>query len=280
MERIKKALLQAREQREQLRDVSVETEEATNSDIEQVRELDEALTEESANNNVVTKNVVPDVNVLERNKILYSQTPIATQRAYKMLRTRFLQRISKNNWNSIAVVSPTSDDGKTLTAINLCISIAQDPNHTSLLIDFDLLQPSIHEYFDLELEFSINDYFTENTNLESCLVSPNQPGLVLAPTKQAIEGSSEFLASQQAAKFSSELKQKYQDRVILYDLPPILVCDDALSFLPNVDAVLLVLREGKTKRSDVEATMNILEGKNIAGVVLNDSKYGISDYYY
>ena len=277
MEKIKKALLQAREQREHLKPSSNKTNEVSEASVNDISPDD---TSEIYIRDFVTKRINTDIKVLEENKILSSETPLQVYRAYKMLRTRFLQAITKNEWNSIAVISPTSRDGKTLTAINLAISIAQDPNHTSLLIDFDFLKPSLYKYFDINPDESVSDCLTYDLSLEKCLIKPGVEDFVMAPAKQINSGTSEILASKAAANFSKEIKQKYHDRVILYDLPPILVCDDALSFLPNVDAVLLVLREGKTLRNDVEATMGILGDKPLAGVVLNDSKYGISDYYY
>ena len=277
MEKIKKALLQAREQREQLKTTSFNRNEPAKVSVKNDSAGD---TSEIYIRDFVTKRIDTTIKTLEKNKILCSETPLQAHRAYKMLRTRFLQQITKNDWNSIAVISPTSRDGKTLTAINLAISIAQDPNHTSLLIDFDFLQPSLYKYFDIDSDESVSDCIKNDFPLEKCLIKPGAEDFVMAPAKQINGGTSEILASKSAANFSHEIKQKYHDRVILYDLPPILVCDDALSFLPNVDAVLIILREGKTIRSDVEATMNILADKPIAGVVLNDSKFGISDYYY
>lgn len=277
MEKIKKALLQAREQREHAKPASINKIEDGKVSI---NDISPDETSEIYIREFVTKRIDSDVRTLEKNKILCSKSPLQAHRAYKMLRTRLLQNISKNNWNSIAIISPTSRDGKTLTAINLAISIAQDPNHTSLLIDFDFLQPSLYEYFDIDLDASVSDCIQNDLPLDKCLIKPGDEDFVMAPAKRLNSGTSEILASKSTASFTNEIKQKYHDRVILYDLPPILVCDDALTFLPNVDAALLILREGKTLRSDVEATMNILADKPLAGVVLNDSKYGISDYYY
>ncbi len=278
MERIKKALLQAREERENIELSLNKTEETLTEKSESFHE--NITSTIKSQDKYLNKNVTLDVKLLERNKILCNETPVPIRRAYKMLRTRFLQRLDQNNWNTIGVISPSTRDGKSLTAINLAISIAQDLNHTALLADFDFLQPSIHTYLGIKPDISIGECISKHRPLSDCLISTNIPRLTFALTNEVIEDSSELLAGKAAQNMSKEVKGRYGDRVVLYDLPPILVCDDAISFLPNVDAVLVILRENKTKRSDVEAAFDMLGDKPIAGVILNDSTHGINDYYY
>src|SRR3990167_7321772 len=67
--------------------------------------------------------------------------------AYKILRTQVLQRLRESRWNSLAVTSPGENEGKTLTAINLAISLAMEVDCTVLLVDADLRHPRVHQYF-------------------------------------------------------------------------------------------------------------------------------------
>ena len=93
--------------------------------------------------------------------------------AYRMLRTRVLQTLRENNWTSVAVTGPASGCGKTLTAINLAISLAMEVTHTVLLVDLDLRKPSIHEYFGYQPETGLSDYLLNDTPINQIMFSPN-----------------------------------------------------------------------------------------------------------
>ena len=76
-----------------------------------------------------------------------------------------------------------------------------------------------------------------------------------------------------------ELKSKYESRIIIFDMPPLLDLDDAMVFLPNVDATLLVVENGKNTQSEVEKSMRLLGATNLIGTVLNKADEEIRDYY-
>src|SRR5215475_5833446 len=117
--------------------------------------------------------------VLERNRLLSDpRSPMAS--AYKNLRTQVLQRIREQGWRSIAVVSPAPGDGKTVSAINLSMSLARDVHHTVLLADLDLHHPSVHRYFELTPALGLNDYLTNGATIEDVLINPGVQRFVLA----------------------------------------------------------------------------------------------------
>ena len=92
--------------------------------------------------------------------------------------------------------------------------------------------------------------------------------------------SSELLASPKMIALTKELKTRYSERLVLYDLPPLLPTDDALTFLQHVDGCLLVFEEGKTQKRDIERTMQLLDGYNVIGTVLNKSSEARNTAYY
>lgn len=220
-----------------------------------------------------------DPAVLQNNRVIYGESDRVGLTAYKMLRTQVLQRMTARSWNALAITSPAPEDGKTLTAINLAISLARELHHTVLLVDMDLRNPSIHKYFGIQPDTGIDDYLLRGASMSDVLVNPGIERLVLLPGKKAIENSSEILASPAMGRLVHELKTRYPARMVLFDLPPILSADDALSFAPFVDAFLLVLRDGKTSRSELENAMEILKDATILGTVLNGSDEKISAYY-
>ena len=192
--------------------------------------------------------------------------------AYKILRTQILQRLRDNGWNSLAVTSPGSNEGKTLTAINLAISLAMEVNQTVLLVDADLRHPSVHTFFGVDGSPGLSDYLTADTPISELLIHPEGiSGLVVLPGGNPLSNSSEMLNSAKMSGLVKEFKERYHSRTIVFDIPPLMTTADALAFSPYVDSVLLVLEEGKTQSEDARRAVELLQGTNLIGTVLNKS---------
>lgn len=191
--------------------------------------------------------------------------------AYKILRTQVLQKMRENGWNALAITSPGEGEGKTLTAINLAISLAMEVDQTVLLVDADLRHPGIHQHFGMREGLGLSDYLTKGTPLEEILVHPGIGRFVILPGGKALQNSSEMLRSPKMVDLVQELKNRYPSRIVLFDLPPVLSAADALSFSPYVDAALLVVEEAKTKSEDIERAVALLGSTYIVGTVLNKS---------
>lgn len=227
----------------------------------------------------VTKISEPDAAALRQNRIIFDETDKFGLTAYKMLRTQILQRMSAKGWNALAVTSPSPGDGKTITSINLAVSLAREIHKTVLLVDMDLRNPSIHRYFGLHINRGIGDYLLKGVPMSEVLVHPQIDKLVLLPGKESIENSSEILGSPAMGDLVQELKSRYPSRIVIFDMPPILSSDDALSFSPYIDAFLLVIRNGKTTQAELEHSMEMLRNTPIIGTVLNCAEEKITPYY-
>ena len=107
--------------------------------------------------------------------------------------------------------------------------------------------------------------------IANCLIRPSFDRLTILPAGQRLENSSEALGSPRIAELARELRARYADRLIIYDMPPTLEQDDPIAFLPHIDALLLVINEGVTQVSELKRTMHILSNANIIGTVLNHS---------
>ena len=221
----------------------------------------------------------PDAALLESNRIVGALSADPAAAAFRMLRTQVLQRMLENNWQSLAVFSSGSEDGKTTTAINLAISIANDHRHTVLLVDFDLKRPTIAAKFGLTPELGADDVLHGDARVEQCLYHPEGfDSLVLLPARAAMNHSSEALAGPRSRQIVAELRDRYPDRVLLFDLPPILGADDALAFAPLVECGLMVVAEGSTRREDLLRSMELLRNTPIVGTVLNQATEVASAY--
>ena len=209
---------------------------------------------------------------LNEQRILCRGADKKVVQAYKLLRTQILKKLHDNGWNSIGIIGARVGQGSTLTAINLAISIALDHRCTALLADFNLRDPSIHRYFDYQPALGVSDYIENGASISDMLFTPNIESLVVLPGREPIEDSAESLVMPTVRNLVSELTGRYSQRIIIYDLPPVLESDDVLAFMDQFDVGLLVIEEGVTKKSDVARVAELLGDKPILGTVLNNSK--------
>lgn len=215
--------------------------------------------------------------VLEQSRIVTGRNqddPVTN--AYKVLRTQVLQRLVAHDWRTIAVVSPAAGEGKTLTAINLAIHLASTRSHTALLVDADWRRPSVHRYFGYTPTHDVYDCARGECSVEDALINPGLPRFCVLPCREPVPNASEQLAG--LGPFVKELANRYANRIVLFDLPPLLVSDDAMSFLPLVDCALLVVEEGRTQRADVVRSIELIGSERLLGTVLNKSSRAPARY--
>ncbi|HHO67387.1 MAG TPA: polysaccharide biosynthesis tyrosine autokinase [Gammaproteobacteria bacterium] len=255
MERIKQALERARAEREgQPRPTPASRKAPVTAEV----------------NYTQTRNVdIPEA-TLRRQRIVTAFPAGAFTDAYKILRTQVQQRLKENDWNVLAVTSPGTGEGKTLTALNLAASLAMEVDRTVLLIDANLRHPTLHEHLGLPEMPGLADYLLDDTPLSELLIHPRGfDHLTLLPGGRPLPNSAEMLASPKMMHLVEETKSRYPGRIVIFDLPPVLQAADALAFSPYVDAALLVVEEGRTSRRDVERAVELLSSTNVLGTVLN-----------
>jgi hypothetical protein len=227
-----------------------------------------------------TKVVRLDPRHLEANRIVALDQTDPRRIIFDMLRTQISRKMRENGWKTIAITSPTAGCGKTLMAINLAISMSQKTDQTALLVDFDLRRPSVGKQLGLPPGPSLVKYLNGNAQLTDILVNPNIRGLVVLPNSAPIPRSSEVLTDVKVENLVEEIRERYDSRVIIFDLPPILTTDDVLAFLPQVDCVLMVVANGMSTKSEIEESTRLLSTSNLIGTVLNKSEVALKGYYY
>jgi len=200
--------------------------------------------------------------------------------AYKMLRTQVLRRLKELKATTLAVLSASNGEGKTLSAINLAVAIAADPGYSALLVDLDLRNPSVHRRFGFEPELGVEDCLEDRQAVRQAMVRvAGYDRLVLLPARRRVELSSELLAADRISELVLELRTRYPNRIVIFDLPPVLLADDALAFSRNIQAGLFVVAEGVTIREDIARSMALLRHVPIVGTVLNRSRDSAGAYY-
>lgn len=229
---------------------------------------------------VHTRRVELDLAHLEKHRIVALNKNDMASWAFDTIRTQVLQMMESKGWRTLAIVSPTPESGKTLISINLAISIAQQSQRTAMLVDLDFRRPRVGAYLGLHMPKSLNDYLEGTAELTEVLVNPKLPRFVVLPTEKPVHKPSEALSSKKVENLIQDLRDRYESRIVIFDLPPVLTADDAIAILPKIDCALLVVGNGMSSQSDIEETMHLLAGVNLLGVVLNKAEIEQRSYYY
>jgi len=226
-----------------------------------------------------TQVVMLDTSHLEANRIVTFDSEDPDSVAFDVLRTQILKKMRENNWRTVAITSPTPECGKTVVALNLAMSIAKQTDKTALVVDFDLRKPRVAQYLGLQCKYSLFDHLESDIEISDILVNPGIPRFVVLPNHTAIKNSAETLTSRRIKNLVEDLRNRYDSRIIIFDMPPLMAGDDTLAFLPQVDCVLLIVANGMTKPIEVKESRRLLQSSNLLGVVLNKSGEKHSHYY-
>ena len=200
--------------------------------------------------------------------------------SYRALRTSLLLSSLGAPPKIILVTSARPQEGKTTTAINSSIVLAQKGVRV-LLIDADLRRPSIHKILGMGPASGLSNVLTGSATLqETIAVSPVLPNLFILPAGTPPPNPAELLASSNMKDVLDELRSQF-DHVVI-DTPPTLSVTDAVVMSPRVDAIILVIRSGQTTKQALRRARDILMQVNahITGVLLNAVDLSSPDYYY
>lgn len=223
-----------------------------------------------------------DASHLESARIVAHGSSSLSGRYYDMLRTQVLQEMDKKSWQYLAVTSPTAGCGKSVTACNLAVSIARLPERQVLLVDLDLRKPMVAKYLGLGPHGGVLNVLEGRTALASAVLqaSIGPSSFLVLPGSVAASNSSEWMASQTMGTLLQTIKRDYRSRIVIFDLPPMLMGDDVISILPRMDAALLVAGVGSTSVSDIKECQKHLQRTPVVRVVVNKTTESPDSYGY
>jgi len=224
------------------------------------------------------RSITLDQDVLDEHKIVGMLPDPPELDHYRLLRTQIQQRAMAKGWNTIMVTSAHPGDGKTVTSINLAFMFAREYDYTALLVDCDLRRQSVHKYLGYTSDAGIGDYLLKDTPLNDLIVWPGVEKLTIISGGRIIRNSTELLGSPRMKDLVNEMKNRYENRFIIFDVPPLLARSDAVAFAPVVDAVLFVVAAGTTPIFDVQKAIDLIPREKFLGFVLNKIK-GKGSYY-
>lgn len=198
---------------------------------------------------------------------------------YKILRTQIQQRTKEKGWNTVMITSAQPGEGKTVTSINLAITMAKEFNQTVLLVDCDLRRQKIHHYLGLKSEHGLISYLIDDRPLNDLITWPNIPNMTLISGGRVMRDSTELLGSPKMKALVREMKSRYDDRYVIFDVPPVLAGADAVAFAPLMDGIVLVVEAGRTANRNVHKALELIPREKILGLVLNRARSPHSGYY-
>jgi len=207
--------------------------------------------------------------VLEKNRCVAAFADKQEIDSYKILRQQLTQAIEDRGGNAVMVTSSFPGEGKTLTSINLAFTFAREFEQTVLLVDCDLKKQNIHRVLGYESQNGLVNYLLNECNMTDVIVWPSQEKLTIISGGKVIQESSEVLGSSWMKELVFDMKSRYPERIVIFDLPPVLAAADAMIFSRLMDHIVVVVEADKTAMSDLKAALQMLPKEKIAGVVLN-----------
>jgi len=196
----------------------------------------------------------------------YSPTPVGE--AYRSLRTSLLFNKSIGKIQTIAIGSAAPGEGKSFTAANLGITLAQQKSNT-LLVDADLRRGVLHNSFNVSKKPGLTNFLTGVVPLEAILHETYIPNLTLITCGSLLPNPSELLGSDRMTRFIEGVKQRFD--FIIFDTPPLMAASDAVILSTLVDGVVVLVRSGMTNRNQIAQKLELFNNlqTNVLGALLN-----------
>lgn len=253
MSRIKDALKRAKQEQIALEPFSLIQAPALESDMKpQTRVIN--YSEEAVTKHKIITPYFDDYDLIER---------------FKLLRTRILSETHAQDDRTILITSALAQEGKTFVALNLAITFAREVDQTVLLIDVNLRHPSVLTFLGIPEDRGLSDYLLHDEPLPELLIRPGIEKLVILPSGPHVENSAELLRSHKMQQLVKEMKQRYGNRYVFFDAPPVLASVDTMVLSEYVDKALFVVEAGRIKPDQLSEALNRLGKSKLLGTILN-----------
>jgi len=185
------------------------------------------------------------------------------------------------NGNLVMISSSVPKEGKTYSALNLAMIIAVERDTTVLLVDCDVVNPSLSRTLGVQEFSGMTDLLLDkNVCLSDVILNTNVPQLRVLPSGLPNARSTELLASERMAALTQELSQRYPDRIIIFDSPPLLLANQAAVLSQLMGQIIIVIEAGKTSQNMIENSLELLDDEKVIGLILNKTRKPTSSNYY
>ena len=198
---------------------------------------------------------------------------------YQTIKRRLLGNIAlhsgKNDRHSnlVMITSAIPGEGKTYTTVNLAMSLTMELDRTVLVIDTDFIKQSLSRLFGIHEYPGLFDVLErDDVDLVDVLIRTNVENLVLLPSGKSTGAVTETLASEAMGALNLEISQRYPDRIIVFDTPPLLSTTGTAALAVHVGQVVLVVEAEKTPEGAITDALHVLEPVEVTGMILNKSR--------
>lgn len=183
--------------------------------------------------------------------------------------------------NLIMVTSALASEGKSFCAVNLAISIAMEMDHTVLLVDADVARPSIPAYLGLHAQRGLLDLLLdERLQLSDVMLKTNVEKLSILTAGKKSTHATELLASQSMSKLLGDISQRYRDRIIIFDSPPLLLTSESHVLAAQMGQIVLVVEAETTPQKAVMEALRQIESCDVINLIFNKSRAFAGEGYY
>lgn len=248
--------------------------------------LEKAKQDKGVSENIDLVPVIEDVRGASDDLVVLKDPDSPMSESFRFLRSKVTRPAAGNPPRTILVTSALTGEGKTFVACNLAVSISQSLDEHVLLIDADLRDPSVHKVFGLRgCKEGLSSVLASHAGLPALLRKTYVHKLTILPAGNTSKAPSELLSSERMRRLIRETKDRYADRFVIVDSPPLELTPEASVIANEVDAVILVVRHGNTPRDAVKAALGKIQREKLLGVVYNGydepvKKYGYQQYGY
>lgn len=210
----------------------------------------------------------------------------AASEQYRKLKSSLVKLSQLDRFDkSLMVTSAVGGEGKSITSINLAITLAQEFDHTVLLVEADIRNPTVMKYLEMESTIGLTDCVLDQIDVGEALVKTGIGKLTVLPAGRAVPNPVELFSSNRMQNLLLEIKNRYPDRYVIVDTTPLLPFAEPQFIASIVGGVLFVVREGYTSADKFTKALGLLQDHNLLGVVCNavrqpqSDKFGYYGYY-
>ncbi len=284
MSRLEEALEKAMAKRQKtVKDVSEEISSSREFESPKVTPLKHKETLKRSTETIQLKKGLRHINITNPYLVTATNPDSPVSEEYRKLKSMVVKLTKMDDFNNtILITSSLGGEGKSITALNLAITLAHEYDHTVLLVDVDFRQPSINKYLNIEADIGLGDCLLENRDLSEAIIKTNIGKLSILPAGKHITNPVEILLSDRMKEIMYELKERYTDRYVILDAPPVLPFAETHHLASLVDGVIFVIKEGHAPLKSINESINLLKDSKILGIVYNNAYVDRFDghYYY
>lgn len=222
----------------------------------------------------------PNPDLLLKNRIMTLNAQ-ASANPFDILRTKVFLMMQENNWTRLAITSPNKGCGKTTTACNLAVGFSRQRELNTMLFDMDLRRPNVATLMGQKPNHSIRDVLNGDVSAQDQMMRL-RTNVALSMARGPMADPTQVMLAATTSQLFDDIQDQFKPDVMIFDLPPMLVTDDARAFLKNVDCVLIVARADQTRMTQLDVCeREVSEHSNVLGVMLNNCRHvaDTEEYY-